>query len=206
MISPVQNIIVFDLETTGLKPDKNSLIEIACCPIDKDLKDLEEFDSGIIAVYDNREVTEGALKANGITRDQIENGLDPQKVADKLVAYLKKMKVGRSKPVLAGHNIVKFDLPFLEDFLRVHGHDLFKYVNKDHFFDTMWRARERWGELQNFKLGTCCEEAGVELIDAHRAINDTRANKDLVKYLLRNLRNDSTGSKEETYKRPVFQF
>lgn len=206
MLSNIQNICVFDLETTGLSAEKNAILEIACCPFDNQLKDLEEFDSGIMKIYDNREIAEQALQANGITRQQIQNGIDSQEVADKFVKYLQKLKIGRNLPVMSGHNIKKFDLPFLSDFMKVHGYDLSKYINTDYEIDTMWECRLRWVELTNYKLGTCCEEMGVELNQAHRAINDTRANKDLVKELIRSLRSDSKRSGEEEYKRPVFQF
>lgn len=206
MISPIHNIVVFDLETTGLKAEVNAVLEIACCPFNADLEDLKEFESGVMKIYDNREINQGALNANGITMAQINNGLDPEQVAIKLVKYLDSLKSGRNKPILAGHNIKEFDIPFLEDYLKVFKLDLSKYVNLKFTIDTMWWARTKWKELPNFKLGTCCEEAGIELVNAHRAINDTRANKELVKYFLRNLKNDTRGSSEKEYKRPKFQF
>ena len=43
MVSPIEVFLVFDLETTGLNPEKNAIIEIACCPFDIHLKDLPEF-------------------------------------------------------------------------------------------------------------------------------------------------------------------
>lgn len=208
MLSSVQNIVVFDTETTGLKFDKNAIIEIACCPFDNELKDLEEFESGIMKVYDDREVTDGALNANGITRDQMANGIDSQLVADRFAKYLSKMKVGRNLPILAGHNIIKFDIPFIRDFMKVHKYDLDKLINTDFFIDTMWFARLRFTELTNYKLGTCCEELGVELTNAHRALFDTRANKNMLKELVRSLRSNSNskGKEGEEYKRPVFEF
>ena len=39
-------------------------------------------------------------------------------------------------------------------------------------------------EQENYKLGTCCRKEGVELVNAHRALADTRANAELlIKYL-----------------------
>lgn len=206
MKSPITNIVVFDLETTGLVAEKNAVLEIACCPFNHDLVDLKEYESGIMKVYDSRDVNDGALNANGITRAQIASGRDSQEVANEFVKYLSSMKVGSSKPILSGHNIDKFDIPFLVDFLKYHKLDLFKYVNENFTIDTMWWSRLKWNELLNFKLGTCCETAGVELINAHRAITDTRANRQLVKMFVSNLKNDSVKTSVEEYKRPVFQF
>ena len=196
---------MFDLETTGLSAEKNAILEIACCPFDFNLTDLKEFDSGIMRVYGDREVQEGALIANGITRDQIERGVDSKEVVERLCEFFDRLKVGRNKPVLAGHNIDKFDIPFLDDFFNFHKKDLSKYVNEDLTIDTMWWARLRWEEQANFKLGTCCESSGIELINAHRAINDTRANKELVKHFLKSLRSDASKTAENKF-RHSFEF
>jgi DNA polymerase III alpha subunit (gram-positive type) len=207
MKSSITNFVVFDLETTGLYKDKNSILEIACCGFDFNLNDVKEFDSGVMQIYDNREVSPQALQANNITMDQIENGRDPKTVLDELIKYLESMKVGRNKPVLCGHNIDKFDIPFLDNFFSTFSKDLAKYVNEDFTIDTMWWSRAKWEEQTNFKLGTCCEISGIELVNAHRAIHDTRANKELVKSFLRGLRSNSSGSesKEKRY-RETFQF
>lgn len=214
--------LVFDTETTGLKSRHHwykkkgekeetngnaGLIELACCPIDNELNDLPEFDSGIISLAEDREINQGALDANGITREQIENGRDPKEVAKEFQKYVKTLSKSANKIILAGHNINDFDIPFLTDFLEEQGVDLFKLVNKSHTIDTLLWARCKWVELPNYKLGTCCEKSEVDLVDAHRAINDTRANKKLLKDFLKKLRGEGSQKvTEEEYKRPRFQF
>ena len=205
MKSSVGNIVVFDLETTGLKCEENSILEIACCPISPDLKNLKEYESGIMSIYDNRIVNSGALAANGITMSQIESGRSSKQVIEELCQYFSDLSLGRNKPVLAGHNIDKFDIPFLQDFFEFHKKDISKFVNVDFTIDTMWWARLRWQELQNFKLGTCCEAAQIELVNAHRAINDTRANRDLVKYFISNLQSESSSEKKSDRYRVTFE-
>lgn len=206
MKSSIGVIVTFDLETTGLKADQHCIVEIACCPFNQDLKDLEEFDSGIIKPYGDREITQGALNANGITMQQLESGVDSKIAIDKLCKYFSKLKSGRNKPILSGHNINKFDIPFLVDFFSFHKQDLSKYINLDFTIDTMWWARLKWKESVNYKLGACCENEGIELIDAHRALNDTRSNKQLVKSFIQGLKSGSISKSKEEYKRPVFQF
>lgn len=206
MKSSIQNFVVFDTETTGLVALKNSIIEIACCSFDHSLTDLKEFESGVMKVYDNREIQQGALDANGITREQLSNGRDPAVVVKELIKYLSSLKVGNAKPVLCGHNADSFDIPFLDNMFSVFKEDLSKYVNTNFTIDTMWWARCKREEQTNYKLGTCCELENIELIDAHRAITDTRATKELVKTFLRGLKSEATaGSKENRY-RTKFQF
>jgi len=197
--------LVFDLETTGLKADKNAILEIACCPVGSDLKDLPEFESGVMKVYDDREVSDQALKANGITVEQIENGVDSEDVIKRLCKYLKSLSKQANKIIAVGHNIDKFDLPFLDDFFDIHGQDLSKYINSDFTIDTMWWSRVKWVESTNYKLGTCCQNCNIDLANAHRAINDTRANKELLVSFLSSLRGEGNSS-NKNYKRPIFEW
>ena len=72
------NILVLDTETGGLDCKKTPIVEIACCPFySQTLDNVKEFESLVIAPYDaTKEYTEGALRANGITMNQIESGID----------------------------------------------------------------------------------------------------------------------------------
>ena len=165
MISPIKNIIVFDTETSGLSSDKNQLLEIACCPIDIELNNLKEYESRIIKPYDNREINQGALNANGITMQQIERGRDQREVFEEFCDYLSKLSSGRNKPILCGHNIKKFDIPFLQNWFALNKGDLSKFVDLETSIDTLDWGRLKWTESTNYKLGTCCENCGIELND-----------------------------------------
>lgn len=206
MKSSISNFIVFDTETTGLQPEKHSIIEIACCAFDFNLNDLKEFSTGIMKIYDNREITDGALNANGITRQQIQNGVDPGEQVKLLIEYFKSLKVGNSKPVLVAQNGDKFDIPFLDNMFSALKQDLSKWVNTDFTIDTMWWARLKWEELPNYKLHTLCETSNIELVNAHRAMADTRATKELVKTFIRSLRSNSDGESKENRFRTTFEF
>jgi DNA polymerase-3 subunit alpha (Gram-positive type) len=209
MESTIQNIVVFDIETTGLVAEKNAIIELACCSFDNNLNDLKEYDSGIMKIYDNREVQKAALDANGITMEQIENGRDAFLVINELINYFKSLKKGKNKPILAGQNSDKFDIPFLVNFFEVFNKDLTDYVNVDFTFDTMWLGRVKYTESINYKLITLCEKEGIQLINAHRAVNDARATKDLLKTYIRCLRQQGVTqiNKEiEVRFRETFQF
>jgi len=209
MRTPIEIYMVFDLETTGLVAGKHAICEIACCPFDQNLNNLKEFESGIIKPYDNREIQQNALNHNGITYSQLENGRDSEVVFDELVKYIKSFKKTAAKIILVGHNILKFDNRHLEDYFNFHGKDLWKFVNSNIGLDTMWWSRMERVESDNFKLGTSCANRGIDLVDAHRAVNDTRANRDLAKSYLRGLRGESSNIQNEVgkdIKRPIFQF
>ena len=197
---------VADIETGGLSASKNPICEIAICPIDEELNNLEEYTS-IIAPYDDKlEYTDGALKANGMSMEMIKGGKDSKEVVRELCQYLTSLKRGRALPILCGHNISKFDIPFLEAFFTFHGKDLWKFVEKSYHIDTMWWARTKWTESTNYKLTTCCDNVGIELVDAHRAVNDTRSNKQLVIDFIKSLRGNGDGSVEVNRYRKTFEF
>ena len=112
---------------------------------------------------------------------QIENGRDQREVFEEFCDFLSKLSSGRNKPILCGHNIKKFDIPFLQNWFELNKSDMSKFVDMDYPIDTLQWGRLKWVESANFKLGTCCENCNIELNEAHRALFDTRANRDLVK-------------------------
>lgn len=207
MKSQIEVFLVFDTETVGLiqKGIIPAMIEIACCPFNQQLEDLKEYDSGVFQVYADKPISPQALAASGITFGQIENGRPSQQVADELVKYLKSLSKKPNKICLVGQNIDAFDIPILMDFLEIHGHDLSKLVNTDFTIDSMWWGRVKHPESINYKLGTLCENVNIDLANAHRAINDTRANKELVKQYIASLRGEGN-SVNNNYKRPKFEW
>lgn len=204
--SPIEVILVFDLETTGLSEEKHCITEIACCPISLRLEDLPEYTSGIIKPYGDREINQGALDVTGITREQLENGRDSKEVCNEVYKYIKSLHKTANKIVLAGHNIDSFDIPFLDIFFTYHKKDLSKLVNEKITIDTMWWARVKWEDSVNYKLGTCCQNENITLVDGHRALNDTRSNRELVKRFIKSLRGDGVLVKQEERPRIKFEF
>jgi DNA polymerase-3 subunit alpha (Gram-positive type) len=221
------NYFIFDLETTGLKPgvekwsDKEvseselkvlksktaAVIEIAIIILNENLNKIAEYSSGVMRMYDDRGIEQAALDHNGITRQQIEQGRDSKEVYKELMKFIKDTKITKSKLILCGQNIIKFDNPHFEDFFRVHGGDLWKHVDNGFFLDTLLLGRCKHIESENYQLGTLCKNVGISLTDAHRAMRDTRANADLIINYIRALRGEGTGAtKKEERLRIKFQF
>lgn len=140
------------------------------------------------------------------------------------------------RPVLVGHNPM-FDINFLQHIFEryalsqsvgnkkkaaLRGQDILESLikgNRDHFgnfypeYINTWSLGKMWfggdGELPNYQLGTIVEKAGVELSDAHRAMNDTIATADFLRATIRNLRSGyglGEGSNSFRAKREGFQF
>lgn len=213
----VANIAIWDLETGGLKYDTHALAEIAIIIINSET--LEEIDryEAIVAPYKlpNGEMVQydqRALDYNGLTMRKIEAGEDARTVAKSIESLCKKHKVklrgNAGKLISSGHNIDEFDIPFFKFFLSIFKVDYYSLFQKSSL-DTLLITRMRWpkdGEILNHKLGTACEKAGVDLIDAHRAMNDVEANTNLVKYFLSSLRQSGGSIAIETEERPRVRF
>lgn len=200
--------IVVDTETGGLVAGKNPMIEIAMVVMDQNLNIIHEYSSMIGKYGVNMEIQDQALKANGITRDQIAKAPPSEKVLEEVISTMKLYKRGRNKPILVGHNLDSFDWPMLDDWFYQHKKKLLDYVEQK-TEDTMWWARLCWGidkDMNNYKNGTCCEKAGVELIGAHRALSDTKATAQLFRYFIQNLRGIGAKQKEEIRFRHTFKF
>lgn len=196
--------ITFDIETGGLKAEKNAVTEVAMIATNHLLEDVSEYES-LIKPYGDYTIEEQALKATGMSLELIKTGKEVEEVVGEIAKYLTKHKVGRNKPILCGHNIAKFDIPFMIEMFRYCKRDFLSLINEDFYIDTMWWGRIMWNESVNYKLSTCCDNAGVELVDAHRAMSDTRSNKDLVKYFLSNLRTEGSKNNQKRF-RETFQF
>lgn len=188
--SLLRYIVVSDTETSGL-PSKEKevykdilLIELAAVVIDIwEMKIVEEFDA-LIKPYNDTYVWEaGAENTHHISQKTLqENGKDVKDVYRAFKDILVRYKNSRIGAVLCGHNFQGFDVPFIEAMFQDQKDSIYNYVRW--IEDTQKMAYYRAIEQENFKLGTCCQKEGVELVDAHRALTDTRANAQLMlKYI-----------------------
>ena len=292
MQSPYKKVIVYDLETGGLKKDHNAVTEIAMVVIDLDTLKIEETFSTIIKpmfdlenleadsikearsifkmvaekdpetkvpyimykgkrltikdlaaveedvqememlierkgtqfnyeqivalenskeygdiakLYFDKTYNPEALQVTHMTRDMLVNeGVDIKVAIEKIADMFKRYTVGNAKPILAGHNIKKFDNPFLEKMLSREGHDLNKLICETQMIDTLEWARLRWFDAPSFSLGVCVNAVGLTLKEAHRALPDTEANAELLIKMLKGLRGE--GQSEKKYVKRKFNF
>lgn len=190
------NFAVFDLETGGLIK-KNGWIppitEIAICAVSSDLENMEEYGTLIVPYKDDSEYEATALQVSNITlqmcRDQ---GKNSEEVIKDLIKLFTKLKANGKKPVLVGHNIDDFDIPILDNFFTEHKQDLSKYVETKFTIDTKWWGRMKFPDNSGYTLGDCLQQEGIDIVNAHRALVDTRANKDLFVKWMKCLRGNSS--------------
>lgn len=170
----------FDVETTGLDPKKNDIIQLACMvEIDGDIK--ADFESKI-KPFDPLNVEPKALQVNGLKMDDIMKYPEPFEVLKKFTSFLTEYidpfdKQDKFAP--CGFN-VQFDIDFLSNFFRKCGSNFygsfFNYKSVDPLRILHVMDYEDKINLSNYKLSTCCSHFGIK-IDAHEALSDIRATK-----------------------------
>lgn len=211
-MSKINSIICLDFETGGLNPAKNPATQVAYQAFDLDTyKPTLEF-STYIQPYDDLKLEDEAMKYTGITYQQLASGIDSKAVVKKMCDDFSEANTANThtkKPILLGHNI-GFDIGFLCYLFNKHKVDLGKYLNcnKNYlgieiptFIDTLSMAKQKWAndiKMTKFNLTACCQKAGVEITDAHSALNDVKATKELFFYFTNILRSGTQTIEEAT--------
>jgi len=165
------NFLFVDVETTGLYPEKNDIVQLASIPIILG-KECETFNEFCQPVNWDK-IEEGAIRAHGITVQRMQGFQDPTIMLDKFIVYLRSFE---TKFVIAGYN-VGFDKRFLSSFFTRHGRaDEFFELFELQVHDTYTRAQKVKTLLktENLKLATLAKHFHIE-INAHEAMSDIAA-------------------------------
>lgn len=185
------NYIVLDTETGGLSATDNPITEIALISLKAgSLKEMNRFET-FVKPYNDLIITDEALKKSRVSMKQIEQGMEYKKLYKFLIEFFNqtttvKSRGNRDRPICVGHNVA-FDMDFLEVLFYLNNDDLYKYVHKQTICTfsegkQMWENSFKSNDENGLKLADCCKRAGIKLVDAHGAMNDTVATSKLFKF------------------------
>lgn len=151
-------IAFFDLETTGVDVVTDRIVQIAATKTSVSGKILEEIN---YLVNPGRPIPEEATEVHGITNEMIRDKPSFKQLSEELLKFF-------DGCYLAGHNVCRFDIPFLhESFARVG----IKFKFNPLVIDTF----RMYSELTPRDLGSIYKKyTGEELEGAHDAMADTR--------------------------------
>lgn len=152
----VDDYVLVDIETTGLSPVTDEIIEIGAIKV-KQNRIVDKYNE-LIKV--NRDLPPFITNLTGITNEMLKTGKSPITVYKEFIDF-----VGEN--VIIGHN-VNFDLGFLTNKCK-------KYINynlTNDYIDTMYLARRLVKNTMNYKLGTLAEYFNVSYEGAHRGLKD----------------------------------
>lgn len=151
--------ITIDIETTGLDPEKDEILEIAA------IKYIENNEAEIFSrvVKVQNPLTKEISELTGITDDfLLKNGMDIETALKDFWDF-----VGRAK--LVGYNI-SFDMSFLRNVSIEH--KIKMQANK--CIDILQLARRKVKGTKNYKMSTVASALGIEMVQKHRAESDCR--------------------------------
>lgn len=111
------NLLIIDLETSGLDAETNGIISIAAKLYDSDRKLLTSYNANCNP--EGSEIDLGALKVNRFSIANIESFRSEKDIIKTFCDWLLGLKV-QGELVLGGHN-PHFDLGFIKSKLRKHG-------------------------------------------------------------------------------------
>lgn len=180
LIKFVPDCVIFDLETTGLSPEKESIIEISALRI-KGGEIVDEFSTlvnpGVHIPYESSAIT-------GITDDMVAGSPDVKAALGMFRSFV-------GNEVLVGHNIRNFDLKFIQrDALKYFGSEM-----TNEYVDTLVVARRCLPQLSSRSLESLSSYYGVSYDGAHRALADCHITYEIYKRLKDELNNPCDAAK-----------
>lgn len=215
------HFLVLDYETSCLEWDLGVAMEIGAVLIDgSSLIKLGEFQSLIAPYRPNPKYDKRALEVHGISIQETLQAPTLHDTYTKLFAWVNsfmKSRRPKHKTIIAGHNVV-FDLSYWLDHYfinKIKFEDLFQtsqVYGRTHFkyMDTMDIALAQWNDnasVTSHKLTDCIDRMGIQLNDAHRALNDCHATADYFIEIVRRIRSQSNNlSTEQKSHRDGFKF
>lgn len=162
----LKDYIVFDLETTGLSPQWNEIIEIGAVKVVSG--EVEEVFSELIRP--DKPVTQKITEITGITNEMLEGKPSINKVLPEFLEFSRGY-------VLVGHNVT-----FDSGFLSVSAQKL-KLGYSSKLVDTLSMSRRAFPLMNHHKLSDMCGVFGITNDSAHRALSDCYATRQVFECL-----------------------
>lgn len=161
--------VVVDLETTGLDPEKDEIIEIGSLKIANG-NVVDEFHALIRPSFG---LPEEIKNLTGITSDDFEkDGMELSDAIDSMLFFMGSLP-------LVMHN-ADFDMSFIDAALE--RLDIDELDNE--CIDTLSLARKRMPHLTSYRLEDLAQALGLPSNGMHRAINDCRVTQGLLEVLV----------------------
>lgn len=178
---------LIDIETTGLMPDYDEIIELSALKI-RNNQIKEQFTS---LVKPKIKIDDFISELTGITNDMLINAPKIQDVISQFIDFI-------SDDIVIGYN-VNFDINFIFDNYK-------KCKNKEfsnNFVDIM-RICKKHCNLPNHKLKTVCEFYNISTKGHHRGLNDCKIEFELLNKIYAELKEKYTDIKD-FYKQNWYQ-
>ncbi len=162
----IKTYVAFDLETTGLSPEMDEIIEIGALKV----IDGKVADRFMEFVKPEKPISSKITEITGITNEMVSGARKTEDIIKEFVEFCE-------NHVLVGHNIM-FDYKFCKKYANRYGYSFEKKG-----IDTLKIARNVHRELESKSLGMLCEQYQINNQAAHRAYHDALATAKLYQCL-----------------------
>lgn len=154
----IKDYVAFDLETTGLNAETDSIIEIGALKV-RNGKVCERFIEFIKPLH---QISSMITNITGITNEMVAQARDTEEIIRDFVYFC-------GDDILVGHNIM-FDYKFIKKIASQYGLTFEKMG-----IDTLKIARKTLSNLESKSLSTLCDYYKITNQAAHRAYHDALA-------------------------------
>lgn len=158
LLEPITSFVCFDIETTGLDPNIDKIIEIGGLKV-KDKKIVGVFKEFI---NPGMLLPDKIIQITNITDDMLINAREEEEVVREFIDFV-------GDDIIIGHNI-KFDYSFIKTAAKANGLSFEKMG-----IDTLELCKKLHTELTSKSLGNMCKYYGIQNDNAHRAYDDAKA-------------------------------
>lgn len=158
IVSPITSFVCFDIETTGLDPLEDKIIEIGAIKV-KDKKIVDQFKEFI---NPNMKLPPKIIAITNITDDMLSNGDEEENVVKRFLDFCQ-------DEVLIGHNIL-FDYSFVKTAL---GRYDIPFERRG--IDTLMLSKKLHSSAGSKSLESMCRLYNIKNEHAHRAYDDAKA-------------------------------
>lgn len=149
---------IIDIETTGLNAETADITEVAAIRV-RNFEIRDTFHSFSSLPYP---VPTQIVNLTGITDDMLKGAPNKHEALCGLVDFI-------GDDVILGHNVISFDIPFINKELAEVSSDI---CLNNTCVDTYFMAKKQYPQLQKHRLCDMAESFGIACTGAHRAMFD----------------------------------
>ena len=167
----MSDMIIYDLETTGVNIKNANIVEIAAKRLNVIGNEVEDYHR--LVKPPGGYIPTAVSRVHGITTEDVKDAPSIEIVLPEFCSFLQNR-------ILIGHNVAKYDNPILE-------RDLQTYLKRsltNPYYDTLVTARKLLPR-QRRGIDALAEKFGIKHGQLHRAMEDVEANRKIFKELIR---------------------
>jgi DNA helicase-2/ATP-dependent DNA helicase PcrA len=168
------NVVVYDIETTGLDRGYDQIIQLAAVKIDENGRVLKRFERKVVPTV---AIGEGAERTHGFTLEML--NVEGTTIDVALTEFLEFCKGA----CLVGHNSTNFDRIVVDRQLLENNLPQLDVVGE---YDTLSICKLFCPDFENYKLDTLCKKFGIVNERAHDAFYDVLATVGVLVHMVRN--------------------